>query len=71
MGSHTTRSRLRIGALTVMVFASSVLVTGMLAGFAGPVAASIVTPLAGLIGFTGVGAAMLVPMSIRNPAENQ
>lgn len=54
-----------------MIFAISVIVIGMLAGFAGPVAASIVTPLAGLGGFAGVGAAMLVPMSILYPAQDQ
>ena len=63
------RSRLRIGPLVVMILAISVI--GMLTGFAEPVAASIVTPLTGLFGCTGVGAAMLVPMSIRYPVQNQ
>lgn len=64
MVSHTMGRGLRIEFAIIIV--ATIIVVGMLAGFAGPVAAT-----TGLFGFSGVGAAMLVPPSIQDPAQDQ
>lgn len=51
--------------LAVMAIAVIVIAIGLLAGLTGPVVAT------GLFGFIGVGAAILIPMSIQYSAQDR
>lgn len=51
--------------LGVMMIVATVIAVGMLASLTEPLVAT------GLFGFSGVGAAMLVPMSIHYPEQDQ
>lgn len=55
----------------LLIMGITVFAVGMLASFAGPVAATAGVATTGLFGFTGVGAATLLPVSIGDPAQSR
>lgn len=70
MVSHIAARGLGI-ELTIIIIAT-VIAVGMLVGFAGHAVAFIIAYAKPLVfGFTGVGAAMLVPISIQETTQDQ